>query len=36
MYNKSIEKDFYAETVGLKPVWIGEKLNKKEIADYKL
>jgi hypothetical protein len=36
MYNKVIEKDIYADTIGLKPVWVGEKLNKKETIDSKL
>jgi len=36
MYSKSIERDFFAETVGLKPIWVGEKYNKKNIIDFKL
>lgn len=36
MYNKTIEKDYFAETVGLKPIWVGDKINKKEIIDNKL
>jgi len=31
-----MEKDFYSDTVGLKPIWVGEKLNKKEAIDSKL
>jgi len=31
-----MEKDIYTETAGLKPVWIVEKLNKKEAVDMKL
>jgi len=36
MYSKIMEKDFYSDTVGLKPIWVGEKLNKKEAIDSKL
>lgn len=36
MYNKNTEKDYYAETVGLKPIWIGEKFNKKDYINNKL
>lgn len=36
MYNKVIERDIYSDTIGLKPVWVGEKLNKKETIDFKL
>lgn len=36
MYSKIMEKDFYSDTVGLKPIWVGEKLNKKDTADSKL
>jgi len=28
-----MEKDFYSDTVGLKPIWVGEKLNKQEVID---
>ena len=34
-YKKAIEKDYYSNTVGLKPIWFGEKLNKKEYIDNK-
>jgi len=30
-----MEKDFYSDTVGLKPIWVGEKLNKQEAIDSK-
>ena len=36
MYSKIMEKDFYSDTVGLKPIWVGEKLNKKEAIDSTL
>ncbi len=35
MYNKIMEKDYYSSTVGLKPIWIGDKINKKEYIDNK-
>ena len=35
MYNKMIERDIYAETMGLKPTWIGEKVNKKDLINFK-
>lgn len=36
MYNKVMEKDYYSDTVGLKPLWVGEKINNKEKIDNKL
>jgi len=36
MYNKVIEKDIYLDTIGLKPIWVGEKFNKKDTIDFKL
>jgi hypothetical protein len=35
MYNKATEKDYYSKTVGLKPKWVGEKFNKKEVINNK-
>jgi len=36
MYEKTAEKDLYSENVGLKPIWVGDKINKKEVLIYKL
>jgi len=36
MYSRVVERDIYDHIIGLKPVWIGEKLNKKEAIDNKL
>ena len=31
MYEKATEKDLYSENVGLKPIWVGDKFNKKDL-----
>jgi len=36
MYNRVIERDIYDQLIGLKPIWIGEKLSKKEALDNNL
>ena len=35
MYNKVMEKDYYTETIGLKPIWVGDKMNKKDYLEKK-
>jgi len=36
MYSKVVERDIYDHIIGLKPIWMGDKFNKKEISDNKL
>lgn len=35
MYNKATEKDYFSKTVGLKPIWVSDKLNKKDYINNK-
>lgn len=35
MFNKATEKDYFSKTVGLKPKWIGDKINKKDYINNK-
>lgn len=35
-YDKIMEKDYYSETVGLKPIWVGKKINKDLMIDKKI
>jgi len=36
MYDKIMDKDLYSENIGLKPVWIGEKINEDEVKHSKI
>jgi hypothetical protein len=31
-----MEKDYYSETVGLKPIWVGKKINEDLIFEKKI
>jgi len=35
-YDKIMEKDYYSETVGLKPIWVGKKINEDLIFEKKI
>lgn len=35
MYEKSTEKDYFSKTVGLKPIWLGNKIVKEELMSKK-
>jgi hypothetical protein len=35
MYEKSTEKDYFSKMVGLKPIWLGNKLVKEELIEKK-
>jgi len=35
-YDKIMEKDYYSETVGLKPLWVGKKINEDSIIEKKI
>jgi len=35
-YDKIMEKDYYSETVGLKPIWVGKKINEDLIIEKKI
>jgi len=36
MYDRIMEKDLYSATVGLKPIWVGTKINEEKIKENKL
>ena len=36
MYDKIMDKDLYSENIGLKPIWIGEKINEDEVKNNKI
>jgi len=36
MYDKIMDKDLYSENIGLKPIWIGEKVNEDEVKNNKI
>ena len=35
MFNKTMEKDYYSGTVGLKPIWVVEKFDEEDIINKK-